>query len=99
SVYGAFLRVEYNAAATRFFCVTGTTAVAQTGFNAFSNCDPDYGLFYVGSRTLWSPVKDFNLGVDVMWTGIDTAFAGTANLGGGVAARPSGVYTIQDEGI
>ena len=99
SLYGAFLHVDYNATATRFLCVTGTAAVAQTNFNTFSNCSPDYNLFFVGSRTQWSPVKDFVLGVDVMWTGIDTAFAGTANLGGGIGARPTGIYTIKDEGI
>ena len=34
-----------------------------------------------------------------MWTGIDTAFAGTANLGTGIGARPTGIYAIKDEGI
>jgi len=99
SLYGAYLHVDYNKTATQFFCVTGTAAVAQANFNTFSNCHPDYNLFFVGSRTQWSPVKDFILGVDVMWTGIDTAFAGTANLAGGVAVRPTGIYTIKDEGI
>jgi Porin subfamily len=96
SVYGAYLHVDYNANATNYFCVTG---VAQSNFNNASNCNPDYNFWYVGSRTQWSPVKDFSLGVDVTYTNIDTAFAGTANLGGGIGARPTGSYLIKDQGI
>src|SRR5215813_13966568 len=101
SLYGAFLHVDYNNTATQFFCPTNGAgpAAPQTNFNTISNCHPDYNLFFVGSRTQWSPVKDFLLGVDVMWTQVDTAFAGTANLGGGLGARPTGIYTIKDEGI
>lgn len=64
-----------------------------------SNCDPDYNFWYVGARTQWSPAKDFALGVDVNYTKIETAFAGTANLGGGIGARPTGSYSIKDQGI
>ncbi len=99
SLYGAYLHVDYNATATSFFCVTGTRAVAQTNFSSMSNCDPDYNFWYVGARTQWSPIKDFALGVDVNYTKIETAFAGTANLGGGIGARPTGSYSIKDQGI
>jgi hypothetical protein len=99
SLYGAYLHVDYNNVATSFFCVAGTRAVAQSAFSGFSNCSPDYNFFFVGSRTQWSPVKDFALGVDVMYTGIDSAFAGTASLNSGIGARPTGLYTIKNEGI
>jgi len=99
SLYGAYLRVDYDATATRFFCVAGTPAVVQANFNTLSNCNPDYKFWYVGARTLWSPAKDFILGVDVSFTEVETAFAGTASLAGAIGARPTGLYTIKDQGI
>jgi hypothetical protein len=98
SVYGALLNVDYNATATSLFCVAGTTAVAQTGVNTLSNCNPDYSVWYVGSRTQWKPVKNLSLGLDVMYTDVTTAFAGTGVLGT-VGARPAGAYSIRDQGI
>jgi hypothetical protein len=99
SLYGAYLNVDYNATATRYFCVAGTAAVAQAAFNTMSNCNPDYHFWYVGSRTLWSPVKDFILGVDVTFTEADTAFKGIANVASGIGTRPTGIYQIKDQGI
>lgn len=100
AVYGAFLQVDYNTAATNLFltrvCPT-PAAGGQTNFNTVTNCNPDYGHIYVGTRTQWSPVKNFLLGIDVMYTAIDTGFSGLANLGGGISARPTGVYTITDQ--
>lgn len=63
-----------------------------------SNCNPDYNFWYVGARTQWNPVKDFALGVDVNYTKIETAFAGTANLASGIGASPTGSYSIKDQG-
>lgn len=101
SLYGAYLHVDYNANATSFICSavrTGATT-PNAAFNSVSNCNPDYNLWYVGARTQWNPVKDFGLGVDVNYTKVETAFAGTANLGSGIGARPSGSYSIKDQGI
>src|SRR5262245_9848763 len=96
SIYGAYLHVDYNATATRFFCGGGVT---QSNFSGMSNCQPDYNFWYIGTRTAWTPVKDFLLGVDVNYTNVDTAFAGTANLNGSIGARPTGTYQIKDQGI
>jgi hypothetical protein len=101
SLYGAYLHVDYNANATSFICsaVRGTSSTSNAAFNGVSNCNPDYNLWYVGARTQWNPVKDFGLGVDVNYTKVETAFAGTANLGSGIGARPTGSYSIKDQGI
>lgn len=98
SVYGAYLKVDYNPTATSFFCVTGTTAAVQSAFNSLSNCNPDYSLWYVGSRTQWKPVKDLSLGIDVMYTHINSGFEGTASLAAN-GARPAGIYSLGDQGI
>jgi len=52
-------------------------AVAQRAFNMLSNCNPDYTLWIIGSRSQWSPVRDFFLGIDVYWTQVVSGFKGT----------------------
>jgi hypothetical protein len=96
SIYGAFLQVEYNATAKTFFAASVCSGAGQTNFRTVSNCDPDYSHLYAGIRTQWSPVKDLILGGDLTYTRIDSGFKGTATLAG-VATRPSGVYTLDDE--
>ena len=50
----------------------------------------------IGTRTLWNPVPDLDVGFDVVWYHFNTAFAGTATLGTN-GAKPSGVYTITNQ--
>ena len=66
-------------------------------------CTPDFGLWYVGSRTQWNIRPDFYMGVDVLYQKLDTAFAGlaayTALTG---TPRPSSgpvgpFYTVEDQ--
>ena len=49
SWFGGYLNVGYNNTATGFFCGAGAT---QSAVNTFSNCDPDYSLWSVGSRAI-----------------------------------------------
>jgi hypothetical protein len=45
-----------------------------------TNCNPDSSWAQLGTRTLWNPVPDLDVGFDVGWVHLNTAFAGTANL-------------------
>ena len=58
----------------------------------------------VSRTSLRTPVKRYLVGsaplaVDLNWTAINTAFAGTANVAGGIGARSTGLYAIKDQGI
>jgi Porin subfamily len=90
SVYGGMIGVQYDDAAKSALCRGGLA-----GISAISNCDPDWSLSEVGTRTLWNPVPDLDVGFDVVWYHLNTAFAGTASLNG-VGAKPSGPYTISN---
>ncbi len=78
-----------------------------TGAFNQGTCTPDFGLWYVGSRTQWNIRPDFYMGVDVLYQKLDTAFAGIADYAaltstprpsGGVVAGPRGpLYTIEDQ--
>ena len=64
-----------------------------------TNCNPDSSFTQLGSRTMWNPVPDLDVGFDVGWVHMNTAFAGFANLNNlgtvfqpNAAGRPAG-YT------
>jgi Porin subfamily len=64
SLAGGAVWINYDAPAAVAIC--GVT------------CDPDTSFWNIGSRTQWSPVPNFSLAVDVMYTHIDSANPGFA---------------------
>jgi hypothetical protein len=58
SLYGGYGGVNYNSTAT---------AAMLAGSN------PDFNFAQIGSRTVWTPVKNLALSVDVMYNHVDTA--------------------------
>jgi hypothetical protein len=69
-----------------------------------SNCDPNSSWFQVGTRTMWNPVPDLDIGFDLSMVHLNTAFAGTANLGSlgtvfqpNAFGRPAGLYSIENQ--
>jgi len=93
SVYGGMFGVEYDGTAKTAVCAN----LANIVVTARTNCDPNFSMSGVGSRTMWNPVPDLDVGLDVVWWHLNTAF------GGGVAslpitgAKPAGTYTISDK--
>src|SRR5262249_15760990 len=54
---------------------------AGTPLRITTNCDPDWGFFQGGIRTQWSPAPGFNMGIDLGYSRVFTAFRGSqANL-------------------
>jgi hypothetical protein len=66
SLYGAYGALQYTTAASN---------VISGGLGGSA----DWDFWQVGSRTVWSPVANLDLSVDVMYNNLDTAFA-TAGL-------------------
>ncbi len=99
SLYGGYAAVNYNSNANAMICVfnsdgtgSGTTAVANPG------CDNNWSTYWIGSRTQWNVTKDFYMGVDVLYSKLQTmnsstglaplTISGSACVsGGGVTAR------------
>jgi hypothetical protein len=67
SVYGGYAAVQYGGLASNMICnnilggAVGSTSVGVAG------CDPDWNVWWVGSRTQWNVTKEFYLGVDVIY--------------------------------
>ena len=101
SFYGGDVQFSYNGAATDYICTTifNNTAATATG-NAIGNlnpfgraCDPDFGIWFVGSRTQWNIRPDFYMGVDLVYQKLQTSFGGLAALASG-GPRPSTVAAL-----
>jgi porin-like protein len=83
SLWGSFTEVDYSGAEKSMICAGaggGLTPGFITGLSAVSNCNPDYSWWLVGTRTQWNPHPDLDIGVELLWTRLNTAFKGTANL-------------------
>jgi hypothetical protein len=71
-----------------------------------SNCNPNSSWSQLGTRTMWNPVPDLDIGFDLSWVHLNTAFAGTANLGSlgtvfqtNAFGRPAGLYSISNQDV
>jgi Porin subfamily len=83
--------------------VTANSAFTSGGVN---NCDPNSSWSQLGSRTLWNPVPDLDVGFDVSWVHLNTAFGGQANLPAlgtifqpAAGARPAGLYNVSNQDV
>jgi Porin subfamily len=100
SIYASYVAYEYNNVATGLIAnaTCGTSGTASNTLTRMTNCDPDFNLWQIGSRTQWNITPSFYVGFDVMYEKIDTAFAGAAFYTAATGQpRPSGNYSIEDQ--
>jgi Porin subfamily len=101
TVFGTFSQIRYNDAVinSKVFCGLGGGG-AQNLILPSANCDPGFNFWTLGTHTDWYPVAGVRLGVEVLWSRVETAFNGqTVTLAKAQGARPTGVYTAKDLGI
>ena len=100
SIYGGIGGVNFNGNAKAQICANPATPLGfggvAAGLTGVTNCNPNWSGSQLGSRTLWNPVPDVDVAVDVQWIHIDTAFAGTATLPA-TGAKPAGIYSISNQ--
>jgi hypothetical protein len=80
SIWGSYSQFEASSASVdRIVCAARLVGPGCT----------DYGAWQVGSRTIWNPVTNLDIGFEVMYTKVETAFDGKlTNVAGGV---PTGI--------
>jgi hypothetical protein len=104
SAYGGYSAITYNANATALICNSGgigRAAGAAVGFTP-TNCSPNFSFWQVGSRTIWNPVANLDVGVEVLYTRVQTAFAGNVTTAGNATlpAYPANTtFTASDQGV
>ncbi len=84
SLYGGYAAVSYGERANAMIC-SSFGAANGTGVGplavALPGCDNDWSTWWVGSRTQWNVTKDFYMGLDVLYSKLQTANANIASLG------------------
>ena len=97
SFYGSYLKTSYNATATSLLCAANA---ASTTAPTTAACSMNWSQWNVGSRSQWDVTKGLYLGVDVLYTRLQSAnlngtgvFTTTAAQG----AKAAGTYTIADQ--
>jgi hypothetical protein len=102
SLYGGYEQFEYNPNATAMLCAGlapgGAGSAASAGGFTPANCNPDFSFWQIGSRTVWNPVRMLDLGVEVLWNHINTAFAGPVTVSAN-GTIPAGVFVAQDQDV
>jgi hypothetical protein len=102
SLYGGYVEVDYNGTATAIInshlpgaagslqpCgVVGGGVISPITPAAGNACSPDSSWWQVGTRTQWNPHPDLDIGVDVLWTHLNTAYKGNATALAANGARP-----------
>ncbi len=68
SLYGSYGKLEYSAAASASLQAAAAGTVAGSSAN--------WSYWQVGSRTVWTPVTNLDLSVEVMYQNQDSAFTG-----------------------
>jgi hypothetical protein len=67
SLYGGYTDVSYSDRANALVC--GTVLLA-------TGCDQDFATWQIGSRTAWAPVQNLEVGLDIMYTHLDSGNSG-----------------------
>ena len=106
-VFGSYTSASYNSTAITLFCSSPNSPVrtlagaAPTGAAALAGCDPSYNLINVGARTIWNPAAQFDIGLEVMYSRVETKY--DANQVGlnfaGAGGRAPGLYAPSSENV
>jgi hypothetical protein len=74
--------------------------VGGTGFFPFSagGCNPDFAVWSVGTRTVWSPVRNLDIGVEVLYQRFDQNMDGLWLLPA-AGGRAAGFYEARDQDV
>ena len=107
SVFGVVSDVTYPGAAKAIFCSssagpvrTAAGAVPNFATGAVPGCNPDFMVWGIGTRTVWNPVRNLDLGAEIMYSRLDQNMGTGVLLNfSGAGGAPAGNYTPQNQSI
>ena len=82
SLYGGYAAVSYNSQSNAILCSNQGNGNSSFGANAVAGvgCDNNWSTWWLGSRTQWNVTKDFYMGVDVLYSNLQSASINSANV-------------------
>ena len=92
---------QYTDGAKALIAGNGSCAASGLGGKVANNCDPDYQQWRLASRTMWNPVANLDVGLEIAYSKTNTAFAGAATIAtqNGLAGGAGNPYAIEDLGV
>jgi hypothetical protein len=93
SIYGGVIAVDYNDTANRLMCSSQAADIAN-----LAGCNYDFKVYQVGSRTIWSPVQNLDLSIDVFYTKLDQNHSTNYTIPA-TGAKSGGAYTMEDQDV
>jgi hypothetical protein len=107
--WGSYTQADYNDIATAIFCSSPQSPVRRlaapntplTGATVVAGCDPDWSTWAVGVRTIWNPAPQFDIGLEVYYTRVETKFDPGQMVFNfaGAGGRAAGVYFPASDGV
>jgi hypothetical protein len=86
-IFGQYTQANFNSTAVTLFCSSQQSPVravsaanlaisgaggVPNGAAALAGCDPSFNLINVGQRTIWNPAPQFDIGLEVMYSRVET---------------------------
>ena len=112
SIFGGAQFVDYNATANAILCSrfsgvqaatlgTLTQGVGGANIAATSACNMNFHLVSAGTRTYWTPVRDFQMGFELVWTRHHSEHGDGVVYNQPVIAgfKPNAAYEIKDQDV
>jgi hypothetical protein len=81
--------------------INGAGGNTNFAAGAFGGCNYTFDIWAVGSRTVWNPVKNLDVGIDIMYSKLEQNMDPSQvllNFGGG-GARAAGLYVPRDQDV
>jgi hypothetical protein len=98
SLIFGYLNVSYNDT-VKANLVSCSPAVGAAQAHLVPGCNPDWSSWRIGSRTMWNPVQNLDVGVEVFYSKVNTAFAGLPVAGTVAQGLGGNTYVVQDENV
>jgi len=99
SVYGGYQAYSYNATANAALCVAGGPVSSMLGaaYAASAACNNNFDTWNVGSRTQWNVDANTAMGIDIIYSHLDTASAGAGAVMPTINSNLTATRTISSQ--
>ncbi len=88
TLFGHYTKLEFGDSGNARMCTTPVGGAGQ--ITGVATCNFDFSVAQVGFNTIWSPVRNLDIGVEVLYTRLET-HQGLVAIGA-TGTRPAGVY-------
>ncbi|NOJ44660.1 porin, partial [Bradyrhizobium australiense] len=98
SVFGAWSAVRYNSTAKGYICGAYFATLALS--SGLAGCNPDFNYAVIGTRTLWTPVKNLAFTAELAYTMLDQKHASGSTVAlpaQASIAKPGAAYELKDQ--